>query len=250
MTACGCAPGAAGCRTCLPAGLSVAVRARQQAALLHNPLLKAPRQAMLAIGVAAVLLGVLGFSVSVAASLRTRRTQSAVLAALGVGQRAQAGQLCLEQFALSVPAAAVGLLAGIGLAWLMVPAVTLTTGATDPVPPALPVVPLGLAAALALVTAALPVAAAALSVATQAGPGRPVARGGKMRTLWRRLRAAWVTLTGTGAAASVAFGLLVFASVLASLAIPRDSTGLRTGALRHTVAASPLDSAVLGAIGC
>ncbi len=70
-----------------------------------------------------------------------------------------------------------------------------------------------------------------------------------MRTPWRRLRAAWITLTGTGAAASVAFGLLVFASVLASLAIPRDSSGLRTGALRHTVAASPLDSAVVGTIG-
>ena len=153
---------------------------------------------------------------------------------------AQAGQLCLEQFALSVPAAAVGLLAGIGLARLLVPAITLSTGATDPVPPALAVVPLGQAVALALVTAALPVAAAALSVATQAGPGRAVARGGQMRTPWRRLRAAWITLTGTGAAASVAFGLLVFASVLASLAIPRDSTGLRTGALRHTVAASPL----------
>jgi putative ABC transport system permease protein len=70
-----------------------------------------------------------------------------------------------------------------------------------------------------------------------------------MRTPWRRLRTAWITLTGTGAAASVAFGLLVFASVLASLAIPRDSSGLRTGALRHTVAASPLDSAVVGTIG-
>jgi len=69
-----------------------------------------------------------------------------------------------------------------------------------------------------------------------------------MRAPWRRLRAAWTTLTGTGAAASVAFGLLVFASVLASLAIPRDSTGLRTAALRHTVAASPLDQAVLGTI--
>ncbi len=70
-----------------------------------------------------------------------------------------------------------------------------------------------------------------------------------MRTPWRRRRAAWIALTGTGAAASVAFGLLVFAAVLASLAIPRDSTGLRTGALRHTVAASPLDSAVVGTIG-
>jgi ABC-type antimicrobial peptide transport system permease subunit len=154
----------------LPAGASVAVRVRQQAALLHNPLLKAPRLVMLAIGAAALLLGVLGFSVSVAASVRSRRTQSAVLAALGVGRRAQAGQLSLEQCALSVPAAAVGLLAGIGLAQLMVPAITLSTGATDPVPSALAVVPLGLAAALALVTAALPVGAAALSVARRPDP--------------------------------------------------------------------------------
>ena len=154
----------------LPAGASVAVRARQQAALLHNPLLKAPRLVMLAIGAAALLLGVLGFSVSVAASLRTRRTQSAVLAALGVGRRAQAAQLCLEQFALSVPAATVGLLAGIGLARLVVPAITLSTGATDPVPSALAVLPLGQAITLALVTAALPVVAAALTVARRPDP--------------------------------------------------------------------------------
>jgi putative ABC transport system permease protein len=70
-----------------------------------------------------------------------------------------------------------------------------------------------------------------------------------MRTPGPGLRGAWMTLTGTGGAASVAFGLLVFVSVLASLAIPRDSTGLRTGALRHVVAASPLDQAVLGTIG-
>jgi putative ABC transport system permease protein len=66
-----------------------------------------------------------------------------------------------------------------------------------------------------------------------------------MRTLWLRLRAAWVTLTGTGAAASVAFGLLVFATVLASLAIPRESTGLRNAALQRVIAtAQPGDLAV------
>jgi putative ABC transport system permease protein len=70
-----------------------------------------------------------------------------------------------------------------------------------------------------------------------------------MRTLWRRLRAGlvtgWVTLTGTGAAPSVAFGLLVFASVLASLAIPRESVGLRTGALQRVITDSqPGDWAV------
>ena len=151
-------------------GLSVTDRASQQAALLRNPLLKAPRQAMLAIGVAAVVLGVLGFSVSVAASLRSRRTQSAVFAALGVGKNAQAGQLCLEQCALSLPAAAAGLLAGIGLAELMVPAITLTTDAAEPVPSALVILPLGPAVALALVTAAGPAAAAALSVLRRPDP--------------------------------------------------------------------------------
>jgi FtsX-like permease family len=156
----------------LPAGLglSAADRASQQAALLNNPLLKAPREAMLAIGVVAVLLGVLGFSVSVAASLRSRRTQSAVFAALGVGKNAQAGQLCLEQCAVSLPGAAAGLLAGIGLAWLIVPATTLTGGSTKPVPSALVTLPLGPAVALALVTAAGPVAAAALSVLRRPDP--------------------------------------------------------------------------------
>jgi ABC-type antimicrobial peptide transport system permease subunit len=156
----------------LPAGLGLSVtsRASQQAALLDNPLLTAPRQATLAVGLAAVLLGVLGFSVSVAASLRSRRTQSAVFAALGVGKNDQAGQLCLEQGALSLPAAAAGLLAGIGLAELMVPAITLTADSTAPLPWALVIVPLGPAVALALLTAAGPVAAAALSVLRRPDP--------------------------------------------------------------------------------
>jgi hypothetical protein len=156
----------------LPAGLGLSVtdRASQQAALTGNLLLKTPRQGMLAVGVAVVLLGVLGFSVSVAASLRSRRIQSAVFAALGVGKNAQAGQLCLEQCALSLPAAAAGLLAGIGLAQLIVPAITLTTDAAEPVPLALVIVPLGPAVALALVTAAGPAAAAALSILRRPDP--------------------------------------------------------------------------------
>jgi putative ABC transport system permease protein len=71
----------------------------------------------------------------------------------------------------------------------------------------------------------------------------------RMRTLWLRLRASWVTLTGTGAAASIAFGLLVFASVLASLAIPRESVGLSNGALHRVIAASrPADRTVIGTV--
>ena len=156
----------------LPAGLGLSVTGRvsQRAALLDNPLLTAPRQALLATGAAAVLLGAGGFSISVAGSLRSRRTQSAVFAALGVGKNAQAGQLCLEQCALSLPAAAAGLLAGIGLAQLLVPAITLTVDAVPPVPWALVVVPFGPAVALALATAAVPVAAAALSVLRRPDP--------------------------------------------------------------------------------
>jgi len=71
-----------------------------------------------------------------------------------------------------------------------------------------------------------------------------------MRTLWLRSRAAWVTLTGTGAAASAAFGLLVFAALLASLAIPRESAGLRTAALQRVIAASqPAERTVIGTLG-
>ncbi len=151
-------------------GLSVSDRVTQRAVLLGNPLLTSPRQAMLAVGLAAVLLGAGGFSVSVAGSLRSRRTQSAVFAALGVGKNAQAGQLCLEQLAVSLPAAAAGLLAGIGLARLMVPAITLTADSAAPVPWALVILPLGPAVALAFATAALPVAAAALSVLRRPDP--------------------------------------------------------------------------------
>ncbi len=156
----------------LPAGLGLSVtsRASQQATLLDNALLTAPRQGLLAVGVAAVPHGALGVSNSVAASLRSRRTQSAVFAALGVGKNAQAGQLCLEQGTLSLPASAAGLLAGIGLAQLMVPAITLTADATAPLPSAVVIVPLGAAVALALVTAAVPVAAAALSVLRRPDP--------------------------------------------------------------------------------
>jgi hypothetical protein len=45
-------------------------------------------------------------------------------------------------------------------------------------------------------------------------------------------RGAWVMITGTGAAASVGLGLLVLATVLISMALPRASLGQRTVAPR------------------
>lgn len=145
----------------LPAGAIVTDRARLLAALQADPLSAIPQQAVQSIAVAAALLAILGFSVSVAGSVRERRSQSALLAALGVGGAAQARLLCLEALALSMPAAATGLLLGTILARLLVPAVTITAAAAAPVPPVLVEIPLVTAALLALIITAVPVLAAA-----------------------------------------------------------------------------------------
>jgi hypothetical protein len=135
-----------------------------------NPLAAAPQRAVLALIIAVALLALLGFSVSVAASLSERRARSALLAALGVTRTAQARQLCLEQLLLALPAAAAGLVVGTVIAHLLVPAVTITDRATLPVPPALVYVPAGWAIALAALVAATPVLAAAITVLRKPDP--------------------------------------------------------------------------------
>ncbi len=148
----------------LPPDASVTERATVTAAMLDNPLSAAPQQGVLAIAVAAALLAALGFSVSVAASMRERRTQSALLAALGVSRAAQARQLCLEQLMLSVRGRGGGLLLGAGLAHLLIPAVTVTAAAAAPVPPTAVDLPLAWAVGLAVAVTAVPVLAAAATV--------------------------------------------------------------------------------------
>jgi hypothetical protein len=71
---------------------------------------------------------------------------------------------------LSGPAAAAGLLLGAGLAWLLVPAVTLTATGLAPVPSALVQLPLAWSAALALAVTVIPVLAAAVTVAYRPDP--------------------------------------------------------------------------------
>jgi len=154
----------------LPPGTTVTSSARTAAALLANPLSGLPEQALPAIALAAAALAAVGFSVSVAAGVRERRAQRALLAALGVSRAAQAGQLCLEQLMLSVPAAGAGLLLGAGLARLLIQAVTLTAAATAPVPAALIEIPWRMAAGLAVAVAVIPVLAAALTIARKPDP--------------------------------------------------------------------------------
>ncbi len=154
----------------LPRGTVIADRDALHAALLSEPMSAIAQQAVQAVAVAAVLLAVLGFTVSIAGSVRERRSQSALLAALGVDAAARARLLCVEALALGVPAAATGLLLGTVLAHLLVPAVTLTPAGAVPVPSALVEVPLGLAALLALAVTAIPVIAAAATAAYRPDP--------------------------------------------------------------------------------
>jgi predicted lysophospholipase L1 biosynthesis ABC-type transport system permease subunit len=153
-----------GLAAAVPPGSAVTSTAAQAAGLLGNPLSSVPQQALLAIAVAAAVLAVTGFGVSIVADLRQRRAESALLAALGVPPRAAAGQLCLEKLMLSVPSATVGLVLGAVLAELLVPAVTLTTSGAAPVPPVLIEIGWSGALLLALAVAVLPVLAAAAAV--------------------------------------------------------------------------------------
>jgi predicted lysophospholipase L1 biosynthesis ABC-type transport system permease subunit len=154
----------------LPAGSAVTTSAAVVSGLLGDALSAVPQQALLATAIAAALLAITGFCVSVAANVSQRRAQSALLSALGVASGAQARQLCLEELMLSLPSAAVGLGLGVFVSTLFVPATTLTTNATKPFPPVVTEIPWGLAIPLALAVAALPVLAAALSAARRPDP--------------------------------------------------------------------------------
>ena len=149
----------------LPPGSAVTSAAGVASGLLGDPLSTVPQQALLAVAIAAAALAITGFCVSIAAGVRLRRAENALLAALGVAPRAAAGQLCLEKLMLSLPSALAGLVLGVVLAELLVPAITLTSSATTPVPPVLIQFGWSQTLPLALAVAVLPVLAAALTIA-------------------------------------------------------------------------------------
>jgi FtsX-like permease family len=151
-----------GLAAALPGGSAVTSETALASGLLNDPLSDVPQRALLGVAVAALLLASTGFYVSIAAGIRQRRAENALLAALGVTPRRAALQLCLEKFMLSLPSAAAGLALGALLAELLVPAITLSATAAAPEPSVLIefgwVPTLGTAILLAIV----PVLAAAL----------------------------------------------------------------------------------------
>jgi ABC-type antimicrobial peptide transport system permease subunit len=150
----------------VPAGTDITSAAGLATATASDTLSAAPQQALLAMAAAAALLAITGFWVSIAADVRRRRGETALLAALGVTRREAARQLCLEKLMLSLPSAALGVLLGTLIARLLVPAVTLNPAAQLPTPPAITVNDLPQAIAFALAVTALPAVTAAL-VATR-----------------------------------------------------------------------------------
>ena len=154
----------------VPAGTDITSAAGLATAVTSDPLSAAPQLALLAMAAAAALLAITGFWVSIAADVRQRRTEAALLAALGVTRRGAALQLCLEKLLLSLPSAALGVLLGLLVARLIVPAVTLTPTAQQPTPPAVTQYDLPQAIALALAVAVLPAVVAVLAATRRPDP--------------------------------------------------------------------------------
>ncbi len=154
----------------VPGGWSVADAAALASRLESDPLSAAPVHAAAAVALAVALLAALGFCVSVAASARERRSQHALLGALGVPAAAQARLFCVEEALISIPAAGVGLVIGVVLARVMVRALTVTATGAAPVPPVLVVLPLGWLLPLAVGLATVPVVAAAVTALRQPDP--------------------------------------------------------------------------------
>jgi FtsX-like permease family len=154
----------------LPPGSATTGAAEATAELTGDPLSALAQQALLALAAAAALLAITGFWVSIAANVRQRRAENALLAALGISQRLAALQLCLEKLMLSVPSAVLGFLLGTVVATLLVPAVTLSAAATQPVPPPVTLFDLPQTLPLAAAVAILPALATALVMLRRPDP--------------------------------------------------------------------------------
>jgi hypothetical protein len=154
----------------VPAGTAITSAAQLATSTMNDPLSAAPQLILLAMAAATVLLAITGFCVSITADVRQRRAETALLAALGVTTREAAFQLALEKLLLGLPSAAIGVLLGALVARLLVPAVTLTPAATQPVPPAITLYDLPAVVSLALAVAVLPAVAAAVVAARRPDP--------------------------------------------------------------------------------
>ena len=138
-------------------GASVLSRAETFEQLSADPLALAMIGALSLGFVVAALFAVIGLVVSAAVSVRQRRTEFALLRALGLSPDQLSGWLWLENGSLVLVSLVCGTLLGLLIGWVVLPFVTVTQQAAAPFPPVVVEVPwaaiavLELASALALV---------------------------------------------------------------------------------------------------
>jgi hypothetical protein len=109
---------------------------------LRDAPLGAALQGALVLGfLAALALAVVGFAVNAAVSARERRTEFAVLRALGVSTRQVFGMLGVEQVFLVLLGLAGGVALGLVIGHVVIPHTVLTVRATAPYPPVELIVP-------------------------------------------------------------------------------------------------------------
>jgi ABC-type antimicrobial peptide transport system permease subunit len=87
--------------------------------------------------VATGLFALVGLTVSAAVSARQRRTEFALLRALGLSGRQLSGSLWLENGSVVFVSLVAGTILGLVIGWVVLPFVTVTQRATAPVPPVL-----------------------------------------------------------------------------------------------------------------
>ena len=115
--------------------------------------------------VATGLFAVVGLTVSAAVSALQRRTEFALLRAIGLSGRQLSGSLWLENGSLVLVSLLAGTSLGLLIGWLVLPFITVTQRATAPIPPVMVHVPwdrillLDVATALALGVAVLVIGA-------------------------------------------------------------------------------------------
>ena len=134
-------------------GATVLSRAETFARLSADPLALAMIGALSLGFVVAGLFAVIGLVVSAAVSVRQRRTEFALLRALGLSPDQLSGWLWLENGSLVLVSLVCGTLLGLLIGWVVLPFVTVTQQAAVPFPPVVVEVPWAAIAVLELASA-------------------------------------------------------------------------------------------------
>ncbi|WP_333766688.1 ABC transporter permease [Streptomyces sp. IBSBF 2435] len=145
-------------------------RAEAASDLRGDPLGAGPQSALPAAVVAAAVLAAVGFAVGAMGAARERRTEFAVLRALGAPRRKLTRMLAAEQALLVLVSLAVGLALGTFLTRLVTPLIVLTGQATRPVPPLVVELPVGRLAELLAVLLAAPLAVLVVTATRRGAP--------------------------------------------------------------------------------